>query len=90
MQIVRGPVLTKRNLFNRARFRSGSAECADRMRHADDRMRGGRKQDIGEGRIVRMQERKGAGDKKGPGAGGGEAGVLGERSGCVSECCVLS
>lgn len=38
--------------------------------------RGGRKQDIGEGRIVRMQERKRAGDKKGPG---------GKKRGCWGE-----
>lgn len=88
MQVIRGLVLTTRNLSNQARFQSASTTCADRMRHTGDRVKAGREQDIREGRIVRMKERKGAGDKKGP--EGRRWGCVSGGSGCVSECCVLS
>lgn len=86
MQVVRGLVfLTTRNLSNRARF-----QRADRMRHTGDRVKAGRKQDSREGGIVRMKERKGAGDKKGPEGRRWGCVCRGGGSGCVSECCVLS
>lgn len=66
MQVVRSPVLTKRNLFNRARFQNGSSEHATPTNHTDDKMRGRMKQGIGQGRFVRMKVRKGAGDKMEP------------------------
>lgn len=67
MQVVRGPpVLAERDLFNRARFQNGSAKRTDGTRHTDDRMRGSMKQDMREGRFVRMKVREGAGDKREP------------------------